>query len=58
MLKEKIQQLKENMTKSDNKTGKKKVENLVVVFFSFNIHTTSLLSIYMNFFFFYFVFFC
>lgn len=30
MLKEKIQQLKENMTKSDNKTGKKKVENLVV----------------------------
>ena len=30
MLKEKIHQLKENMTKSDNKTGKKKVENLVV----------------------------
>ena len=30
MLKEKIQQLKENMTKSDNKTGKKKVENLIV----------------------------
>ena len=30
MLKEKMQQLKENITKSDNKTGKKKVENLVV----------------------------
>ncbi len=30
MLKEKLQKLKENITKSDNKTNKKKVENLVV----------------------------
>ncbi len=30
MLKEKLQKLKENITKSDNKTNKKKVENFVV----------------------------